>query len=231
MLTQTWKSVRSSFPLSGWTIAVAAVVALVHGSSHLGETVDLATAIGIADFLSIAIGCWLAVRLYGWLVRAYAAWTATLEARTVSILERLPVEFDETDDAENGAGRVPVAALLVAQSSYLTLLSCGAFTSSVLSGILMAQIDGQGYGLNVAAAIASFAVIAVSVMAQCLYFWRLHRKVASIEQQVAVIDILPRETVLVAQRAEALDNGITGAERLGRRFVGMRPLSAERATI
>ena len=68
MWTQTWKSIRNTLALSNWTMSVAAVAGLALGSVHLNESLDLATAVGIACFLSVAIGLWLAIHLYRLLI-------------------------------------------------------------------------------------------------------------------------------------------------------------------
>ena len=227
MWTQTRKSIRNTLPLSNWTLAVAAVAGLALGSIHLNESLDLATAVGIACFLSVAIGLWLAIHLYRLLIHGYTGWIIVIKARADSILERLPVASDGAGQEEDSAWRVPITVRLVGYSFYLTMFSFGAFTTCLLAGIFMMQIDGPGYGIYFAVAMVSFGIVDVSLGTQCLYIWYLRRKVAAIERQVERTVAVPQ----VAGGAAVLDASISRTEQFSLRFVGIKPSSPERTTI
>ena len=227
MRTQVWKSVRSTLPLTNWAVAVGAITGLLGGSLHLKESLDLATAVGIAYFLSIAVGSWLAANLYHWLIRGYAVWIASIQARADSILARLPAAPEA-----HGSLRLSATVRLMSYSFYCTMLGCSGFVSSLLAGILMAQIDGRDSSLHFIAAVVGFTMFSLSVAAQCLYIFRLHRDIASrdiasIERQMEMISIVPQ----VTGRAAALGVSMTRTERFGLWFVGIGPAHAEQTTV
>ena len=225
--TQAFKSARNTLPLSNWTVAIAAAAGLLIGSKHLAQSLDLATAVGIAHFLSIAIGGWLAFRLYRWLIRGYTGWLSKIQARADAMTDRLSVAKSATEPAADDASGISLVTRLVAQSLYLTLAGCGAFTTSFLSGIMMTQLDGNDYGSYFVWGAVAFGVVAVSVVVQCLYFWRLHRTVVSVERLMGKATAVPQ----VTGRTAILEVSITRTERLGRRFIGMGSTSEERAAV
>ena len=231
MLHRVFRSTLNNFPVSGWVMAIAAMYGLAHGSVHLGESADMATAVGIVNFLSLVAGAWLAVSLYRFLVRTYTVWISKIENRVSAVLAQLSTVSHSEELKNNKVRRVSATAWLIANSFYVTMFSCGAFTNCLLVGTLMTRIDGHAHTPYFTAAIASLVVILGSVIVQCSYFLYLHRKVAFIEQQIATIGVLTDEPIRVAQRAEVLDNGIAGTERFGRRLVGIRPPSSQRATV
>ena len=227
MWTQTWKSIRNTLALSNWTMSVAAVAGLALGSVHLNESLDLATAVGIACFLSVAIGLWLAIHLYRLLIHGYTGWIIVIKARANLTLERLPVASDGAGWVEDSAWRVPIMVRMVGYSFYLTMFTFGAFTTCLLAGIFIMQIDGPGYGIYFALAMVSFVIVDVSLGAQCLYIWYLQRKVAAIERPVERTVAVPQ----VAGGTAVLDASISRTNQFSLRFVGVKPSSPERTTV
>ena len=230
MPAQTLKLVRSTLPLSNWTVTVAAIYGLVLGATLLNESSDLATAMGISGFLSIAVGCWLAIYLYRLLTRGYVAWITRIAARAENVPALQPGLSDAAKQEAADGQRASVAARLVARSFYLTLLAVSAFMSSVLSTVLMYQIAGAAI-LQLAFSVSIFIVLTTLIAVQCLYFAYLHWKVASIEQAIERVGTVEPGPALISSRVAVLDASMTRTERFGRRFIGTGPSPSERAAV
>ena len=214
-------------PLSIWAIMSAAGAGLARGLLYLNESLDLATAVGIAGFLAVAVGAWLAVHLYRLLIRGYVAWILTIATRADAILKSLAAASGQERPGADGARRASLAARLVAHSFYPTMFSCAAFTYCLLTTILMAQINGPRYDAYVDATIASIVTFVAFVFVQCLYFLYLHRRVAEIERKIEKMDMVPQ----IVGPAAVLGAGIISTERFSLRFVGIKPSSPERTTV
>ena len=227
MLAQTWKSARRTLPLSNWTVAIAALWGLALGAANLDESLDLATAMGISGFLSIAVGCWLAIHLYQLLMRGYAAWIALIETRADGVLSLLPVSPSIGEPDADDVMRTPVAARVVAGSFYFTMCVCGAFISCLLYTALTYQIVDRAGILHFTPIAVISLVLGFLVAVQSLYFVRLHWKIASIERQMERIDTVPQ----VTGRTAVLGASITRTEQFGRRFVGWSSKSSEQTVV
>lgn len=227
MLAQAWKSARRTLPLSNWTVAIAALWGLTLGVANLGESLDLATAMGISGFLSIAVGCWLAIHLYQLLMRAYVTWIALIETRADGVLSLLPVSPSTGEPDADDARRASVAARVVAGSFYFTMCVCGAFTSCLLYTALTYQIVDRAGILHFTPIAVISLVLGILIAVQSLYFVRLHWKIASIERQMERIDMVPQ----VTGRTAVLGISITRTEQFGRRFVGLPSGSSEQTAV
>ena len=227
MLAQALKSARRTLPLSNWTIATAAIWGLALGAANLGESLDMATAMGISGFLSIAVGCWLAIHLYQLLMRGYVAWIALIETRADGILSLLPVSPSTEEPDADDVRRASVAARVVAGSFYFTMCASGAFTSCLLYTGLTYQIVDRTVILHFTPIAMISLVLGIIIAAQSLYFVRLHWKIASIERQMQRIDMVPQ----VTGRTAILGISITRTERFGRRFVGLPSGSSEQTAV
>ena len=227
MLAQARKSVRNTLPVSKWVVAIAAIYGISIGSTRLDESLDLATAMGISGFFSVAVGSWLAIHLYHVLIRGYVAWIAIIERRANATLALLPVSPKFEESEVGNIPRASLAARTVAFSFYLTMHTCGAFTSCLLYTALTLQIDDRTSIVHfVTMGVISLILLAL-VAGQCLYFMRLHWKIASIERQMERVAMIPQ----VTGRTAVLGTSITRTARLGRRFVNPGPSSAEQTVV
>ena len=227
MLAQARKLVRSTLPLSSWAVAIAAISGLSLGATHLDESLDLATAMGISGFLSVALGSWLAIHLYHLLIRGYVAWITIIERRADAALALLPVSPYVGAPGEDNLRRTSAAARAVAFSFYFTMFACGAFTSCLLYTVLTYQIADHTVILHYVPIVAISLILGTLIAGQCLYFVRLHRRIASIERQMGRIDMVPQ----VTGRTAVLGISITRTEQFVRRFVSLPSGSSEQRAL
>ena len=227
MMAQARKSVRGTLPLSKWVVAIAAIYGISIGSTRLDESLDLATAMGISGFFSVAVGSWLAIHLYHVLIRGYVAWIATIERRADATLALLPVSPNSGELEADNMRRASVAARAVAFSFYFTMFACGAFTSCLLYMALAYQIADHTVILHFMPIVVISLVLGSLIAGQCLYFVRLHWRIASIERQMERIDMVPQ----VTGRTAVLGISIARTEQFSRRFVAWSYGSSEQTAV
>jgi hypothetical protein len=210
-----------------WGVAPAALVGLVHGALYLDESVDLATAVGICDFLSLSVGPWLAVLLYRLLIRGYAVWMTAIVDR-LDIIEPPNSSGVETQARKpNDSKGVGVGARAVGHSFYLTIFCCGAMITGLVLATLTAQVEGYDYRAYLVGAAGFFVVFACTLVLQCSYFALMQRRAASIEAKLRSLGASPDGSFLVSMQTAALSASIARTERLGCRFLGMRSITAD----
>ena len=226
MQDQLSNRLARSLPLTKWALAVAALFGLIHGSTYLGESVDLATAVGIVDFVSLIVGPWIAISLCRLLAEGYSAWIKAIVDRVDIIQARYPATESLGEPANSTPPRVGFVARTVGYSFYVTAFATGAALTGVLMAAMRSQIEGLNDGYYPIVIGVHVAILAGTVVAQCAYFAVVHRRIVAMErgiQQTGAADC-PCPPAIGPQ---FLRNSFEHTERLGRRLIGLRRLSAE----
>ena len=229
MFSRILARLRKALPVEIRLLAAGVVTGLVVGALRLDESVDIATAVGIATGFSVTMGFWLGIHLYLTVARLYTAWITAIRKRVTDIETRLHSVVASTDGHDVEQGRVSFAITIVASSVYVTPLCFGVSSYSAILAALWTQMDcpcaseSQTFALVIL--ICSSGLLAFTVGIQCLYLLRLQLRAASLERRLNRAGSISPVTI----RADVLDSNITRAERLVRRFVGVSRAVAERA--
>ena len=221
------QSAISTFAPTKWAIAPAALYGLIHGLTLLNESVDLATALGIAGFISLAIGAWLAVNLDRLLMRGYSGWMAALVGRLSDLEAPTRMDRDTVEQRHGGSVKVGIVTRAVGYSFYVTIFCFGGLTSGAFLTITSMQIQGANHDYYLIATAAMFVALMVTIAAQCLYFGVLHRRVAKVEARYRSIGAPAEGSSPVTTQAATLFDIITRTEQFGCRLIGARPISVK----
>lgn len=226
MRSQLLPPLARSFPLAKWALAAAALFGLIHGSTYLDESADLATAVGIVDFIALAVGPWIAIGLCQLMAQGYAVWIKAIVDRVEMIQAGYPATESFEEPAHGNPPQVGFAARAVGYSFYVTAFALGAALTGVLMAAMRSQIEGLDYGYYPIVIGAHVAILAGTVITQCAYFAAVHGRVAAMErgvQQNGAVDC-PSSPAIGPQ---FLRNSFERTEHWGRRLIGIRHLSAE----
>ena len=220
---------RKALPVEIRPLAVGVVTGLVAGALWLDESVDIATAVGIATGFSVTMGLWLGIRLYLMVARLYMAWITAIRKRVADIETRLHSAVSPADGNDTEQERGSFAINIVASSIYVTPFCFGVSSYSAIMAVLWTQMDcscasaGQTFALVIL--IYGSGLLTFIIGIQCLYLLRLQQRVASLERQLNQAGLISP----VMMRADVLDSNIARAERMVRRFVGVSRAVAEQA--
>ena len=232
MVTRTRNLLTKSLPVPAWVIVVAAAFGLCHGSFYLDESLDMATAIGVVDFLSVCFGPWLAVHFNKLLMRGYSAWITAILHRMEAITSRTHTLVESAEHAPDQPAHSTLVDSLIGYGCFVTAFFLGGFFTSLLMTILTAQIGDYDYGnYQVAAVVVALIGFGATVAVQCSYFSLIQRKVGTIEREAKRAGTISSNSTPVAVRAEVIGKNIARTEQLGARFVRIHPLSSEHGTI
>ena len=226
MWSRFFKPLARSFPFSKWALAVAALFGLIHGSTYLDESADLATAVGIVDFISLVVGPWIAIGLSRLLAQGYSVWIKAIVDRVDTVQARYPAAESPEEPADGAPPRVGFVARAVGYSFYVTAFAAGAAMTGVLMAAMRTQIESLNHGYYPIVIGVHVAIFASTVVAQCAYFAIVHRRIVAIErgvQQTSAVDCPPSPAI----GPQFLRNSFERTENLGRRLIGIRNLSAE----
>lgn len=231
------QSAISALAPTKWAIAPAVLYGLIHGLTLLNESVDLATAVGIAGFISLAISPWLAVNLHRLLMRSYSGWIAALAGRIThlqasTLQASTRMNRDTVERRPGGSVKVGIVTRAVGYSFYATIFCFGGFTSGALLTIMYMQIQGIHHNPYLIGTATMFVALVVTIAVQCLYFGVLHRRVAKAAARHRSVGApavgAPAEgSSPVPTQAATLSDIIARAERFGCRLIGARPISAK----
>ena len=221
------QSVISVLAPTKWALAPAVLYGLIHGLTLLNESVDLATALGIASFISLAIGPWLAVNLDRLLMRGYTAWMTAIVGKLTTLEASMPVGREPAEQDRAGSQGVGVVTRTVGYSFFATIFCFGGLTSGALLTIATAQIQGLNHGPYLVATAAMFVALVCTIMAQCLYFGIMHRRVDAIEAQCKLTGAPAPGSSPVTIQAAILCESIARTEQFGCRVVGARPIAVK----
>lgn len=230
MWSRFFKPLVRTCPRTKWTLAVAGLFGLIHGSTYLDESADLATAVGIVDFISLAAGPWIAIGLCQLLAKGYSAWINAIVERVEIIQARYPATESLGEPADGSPPRVGLVARTVGYSFYVTAFATGAAMTGVLMAVMRTQIEGLASGYYPIVIGVHVAVLATTVVAQCAYFAVVHRRIVDLERgvrQTGAVDC----TSSPAIGAQFLHNSITRTEQFSRRFVGLTSGSSEQTAV
>ena len=230
MLNSTWAWVRKTLPVEIRLLVFGVLTGLAAGALRLDESVDTATAVGIATGFSVAMGPWLGIRLYLIVARLYTVWIAAIRKRVTDIESRLHSVEPPTDRDGVEQVQAPFAIHIVAFSIYLSPLCFAMSLYSAIVSALWIQMDcpcasaTQAFAL--VSLICSSGLLVLATVIQCVYILLLQRRVALLERQLDQAGLISPVTA----RADVLDSNITRTERLVRRFVGIGGSTVERAS-
>lgn len=230
MWSRLFKPLARTCPRTKWTLAVAGLSGLIHGSTYLDESADLATAVGIVDFISLAVGPWIAIGLCQLLVKGYSVWIKAIVDRMDIIQARYPAAESLGEPADGAPPRVGFVARTVGYSFYVTAFAMGAAMTGVLMAAMRTQIDGLNSGYYPIVIGAHVAILAGTVIAQCAYFAVAHRRIAAAERgaQQTGAAACPSSPAIGAL---FLHVSITRTEQFGRRLVGWSYGSSEQTAV
>lgn len=184
MIARLSTLVRVRYPFNWQILGIGAAIGVSKGLIQLllGESVDLATAAGIASFVAVTVGAWLGrelVQLYlSYAGRQIAAMNTRLEA--LRGREAVPLE-QETETERSLVRRVWVWCLV-----RLPLYLLGIAPLAVLHALLEPQV-GLKVGLNDfrfwnSLAVSLGVVILVIFSVHRVFFWRLEHQIGCLEQ-------------------------------------------------
>lgn len=226
MFTWLLRHFRSALPIPIPLLAAAVASGLAVGALYLGESVDLATAVGIAVCISVSVGSWLGIRLYLVVAKFYTAWLDAINRRIADVASRRPPVSSIADGHNSQRPRGSIALQFAANSIYATPLCFAMFTGNAIMAALWAQIDPVGAILPLGVALSNFVTLVFVIAIQSLYLWRLQRQVATLEQLLNRIDSVPP----VVQRVQVLNRNIGRTARIVRRLTGISQTATEQAT-
>lgn len=231
MRLPAWNRIRKTLPQSSWVLLSAAAFGLCHGSFYLGKSLDLATAIGIVDFVSICFGPWLAVALHRLLMRGYAIWMAAILRRLEALTPRTETPVGPSEAISERATRSTFVAQTVGYSCFATAFFFGAAFAGLLMTLLTAQIDDHNYGPYLVATTVALIVAAGSIAAQCSYFSFIDFNVRSLEKELNRTGAVSTKSAPVAMRAKVIEKSVVRTEQLGSKFLSIRPLSSKHIAV
>jgi hypothetical protein len=180
MIARLSTLVRVHYPFNWQILGIGAAIGVSKGLIQLllGESVDLATAAGIASFVAVTVGGWLGrelVQLYlSYAGRQIAAMNTRLEALRGS--EAVPLE-QETETERSLVRRVWVWCLV-----RLPLYLLGIAPLAVLHALLEPQVGLNDFRFWNPFAVSLGVVILVIFSVHRVYFWRLKHQIGSLEQ-------------------------------------------------
>ena len=226
MCRQMWTFVRKVTPVEIRLVVVGVVFGLATGAFRLGQSVDEATAIGIATCFAMTVGAWLGLNLYFLVSRGYTAWLATIRKRIEAVEARMAPVMEPVGGDYGKQARGSAMARLTAYSFYVSPLCFVALAYSVIMTALRVQIDYPGATVSFYIALVSLSVLILIHVAQCLYFLRLNMMIASIERRLnRVQSVSP-----AARRADVLYGNINRTDRIVHQIGGVGKSIAERTT-
>lgn len=226
MRSQLLTSLTRSLPLTKWVLAVAALFGLIHGATYLGESADLATAVGIVDFISLAVGPWIAIGICQLLARGYSVWIKAIAGRVEIRQARYSANESLEEPVDGSTPRVGFVARAVGYSFYVTAYATGAAMTGLLMAAMRTRIDGLEYGYYPMVIGAHVVILAGTVVAQCAYFAVAHTRIVVMERRIRQAGASDSTSAPVIG-AQFLRSSFERTEHWGRRLIGMRHLSAE----
>ncbi len=176
------------------------VSGLAIGAMRLNVSVDEASTLGFAVFLSVSLGIWLGLTLSVLVLETTLRWVNTLMRRTQALAQRLGIE--------GGSSPIPPSRSfwrgVVRFAIYSTPVWCVAFTHSVILLIVDTQMGFSLFDFHVWALLIEFALIIVSIGIQWLHLLLVRRKLTLIEQRLDI----GNSASLVTERLEVAYNRV-----------------------
>ncbi len=225
MFNRTWGWIEGALPVRIYVLAVGIAAGLITGALRLGESLDLATAVGFVTGFSVTMGVWLGMRLYLVAIGLYRAWIVAIRKQIAEIeVHSFPGRAPSNErDIERLQGSVAISAAVY--SIYPTPgLLCG-FIASAIASALWAQFDYARASMHFDFLLAFLMAFAVVVAVQCICLLRLQWLVRSSRRRLNRGELVAP----VARNTDALDSGINRAERLVRLIGGVGKPAGERS--
>ena len=233
MFTRLASLAQRSFPIEMRLVAVAVAIGLLAGAFYLGESPELATAVGIAVGFSCAVGSWLGIRLYLAADRLFIVWIDAIRKRAADVRKEV-ADLEPRLMAAEGHGstggrknqRRPLVMPIVLISVYATPVCFAVVTAGAIGSILSTQLGPSFVAMLLTATLSGLGALALVVAVQSWYLWRVQRRVATLQRYLTQVrPVLPE-----ALPAEVLDSNISRTERIVRRLTGIGQTAAEQTT-
>ena len=226
MFTRMASLVQKTLPVEIRLVAVAVAIGLLAGACYLGESAELAKAVGIVVGFSCAVGSWLGIRLYLVAGRFFVVWIDAIRKRVTDLETRLmPAEGSGNAGGRQNQRR-PFAMPIVLVSVYATPVCFAMVTAGAIGSILSTQLGPPFVAMLLTATLCSLGALVLVVAVQSWYLWRVQRRVATLQRYLTQVQpVLPD-----ALPAEVLDSNISRAERIVRRLTGIGRAAAEQTT-
>ena len=227
MFTRMASLVQKTLPVEIRLVGVAVAIGLLAGAFYLGESEELATAVGIMVGFSCAVGSWLGIRLYLVADRFFVVWIDAIRKRVADIIGPRPMRAEGPGNAGGRQNRRrPFAMPIVLVSVYATPVCFAMVTAGAIGSILSTQLGPPFVAMLLTATLCSLGALVLVVAVQSWYLWRVQRWVATLQRYLTQVQpVLPD-----ALPAEVLDSNISRAERIVRRLTGIGQAAEEQTT-
>ena len=222
---------RKAPPVEIRLLAVGVTTGLITGAFRLGESIDVATAVGIATGFSVAMGAWLGIHLYLAVARFYTVWIDAIRKRVAEIESRILPATPLHDGGDIERLRGSVTTHIVAVSVYPIPLCFGMSAYSAIMAVLWTQLDcscaSESQGIALLVFICSSSLLVGVIAAQCIYLMRLQILASSLERRLNRGDLAAPVTL----KTDLLDSSINRAERLVRLVGGVGNPAGEQTVV
>ena len=226
MFTRMASLAQRALPVEIRLVAVAIAIGLLAGAFYLGESEELATAVGIMVGFSCAIGSWVGIRLYLVAARFFITWIDAIRKRVADLETRLAPAEGSGNAGGRKNRRSPFAMPIVLVSVYATPVCFAMVTAGGIATALSTQLGPLFVAMLLTATLCSLGALVLVVAVQSWYLWRVQRRVATLQRYLTQVQpVLPD-----ALPAEVLDSNISRAEGIVRRLTGIGQTAAEQTT-
>ena len=185
MIAQLSTLARTRYPFNWRFLGYGAAIGVSQGLMRLflmGESVDLATAVGIASFVSVTVGLWLGTELAGWYLK-YTGWQiAAMRARLDALQAGETAPLEQEAQTEHPRSHSLWGWCLVD----LPLLLLGMGPIAVLYALLESQVRLNDFHFWNSLAVSLGVVIVAVFVVHRVYFWRIGYQICCMEETKGV---------------------------------------------
>ena len=183
MFSQVWAAVNNAVPVDIRLIFYGAICGLVIGSLKLGESIDEATALGIAVFVQVTIGVWSGLRLCRFWIQFVESRLNSLTGRLESLISQLNFG-DGTVVDRNPVRPSSTWYIIVKWCIYMTPFWMVGITTGVILAAIDFRVNLATYDHYFMYTVASISLVVLCLVVQYINLWIMTRKVTRLEQHV-----------------------------------------------
>ena len=224
MQGKAWTFARWVIPVEFKLIAFGVSIGVLVGLVGLRtETLEVATAMGLAASVSLCLGCWLGINLWLLTLRAFKLWSVSLKKRLEALDPKLaPIAEDTPARARN-------VNLSIIEIIFFGLVPAGFSMASIgaIFAIIDLQVDIYGTMAYVPSLCVGLGYALLGLAGQSFYLWRDSRRVARLERRLKSAEV----TAPVILQTPRLERAISKASSIVCKLTGVGcPASDETAT-
>ena len=188
------------------------------GAFRLGESVEEATALGIAVFIQITVGVWLGLKITIFLLHIFQNRLHLLVNRMQALESRSRTEYGTSEYRESGwvAARAWVAIVMVCIC--ITLLGTLVFTMGAVSAVFDFRVDIHPPVVYLVKLAAGGGIALLGLVGSYVYLWGVWRTVTRWERQ---LDLVASADGL-ALNTQQCDKAISNLDSLVYKATGQR---------